>query len=139
MPKAPKEYFSRPIVTLALDSQGQEITFRQMISVIVLFCAGAHIDGLFNQRELQTIIKTIVKEFGISEEHAEELYEVGEHLLLEQKLIRKYVDVVNETYNKEQKRRVFELLMEVTAADGGPVEEEAILRKHVKRLFEIDV
>lgn len=139
MRKAPVEYFRHAPITIAVDSQGREISFRQMISVVVLFCAGAHIDGLFNERELQMIITAVAREFGVQAEHAEELYEVGEYLLLEEKNVRKYVQVVNECYSKEQKRRVFELLMEITSVDGGPVEEEALLRQHVKRLFDIEV
>lgn len=98
------------------DSLGEERRIQVATAVILLEVA--HADEDFSESEREYILDILKNQFSLDEESVHELVQVSEEQLRRSIDIWHFTEIINNSYDSEEKYRVIEKVWQVIYADG---------------------
>jgi uncharacterized tellurite resistance protein B-like protein len=98
------------------ESSGEERRIQVATAVILLEVA--HADEDFSESERVHILDILKTQFGLDKESVRELVQVSEEQLRKSIDIWHFTDIINTSYDSEEKYRVIEKVWQVIYADG---------------------
>jgi uncharacterized tellurite resistance protein B-like protein len=98
------------------DSLGEERRIQVATAVILLEVA--HADEDFSESEREHILDILKSQFSLDEESVQELVQVSEEQLRRSIDIWHFTEIINNSYDSEEKYRVIEKVWQVIYADG---------------------
>ncbi len=101
------------------EEQERESPVRDVrVAACALFLEMANIDGEFSEKERAKFFSIIKKEYDLSSEVADQLFEEAAAELRSSLDLWKFTNLVNENYTDAEKIKVIELLWKIIFADG---------------------
>jgi uncharacterized tellurite resistance protein B-like protein len=98
------------------DKLGEERRIQVATAVILLEVA--HADEDFSESEREHILDILKDQFSLDEESVQELVQVSEEQLRRSIDIWHFTEIINNSYDSEEKYRVIEKVWQVIYADG---------------------
>ena len=83
-----------------------------------LLCEAAYMDGSYDSKEKEIIVKLIKKQFNLNEEEALIIVNSGEQLSQESSQIYGFTRAIKQSWKLENRIKILEMLWEVAFADG---------------------
>ena len=108
------------------------------LACAALLCEAASMDGTYDDKEKQVIIKLIRKQFDLSEEEAINIVSEGEKLSEESSQIYGFIRIIKKSWNLEKRIKILEMLWEVAYADDFLDPTEDMLIRRVAGLIHVE-
>jgi uncharacterized tellurite resistance protein B-like protein len=107
------------------------------VAVTALLLEMGKIDHSFTSDEMDHVVSTITKKFGLSRENADAIMEEAERELRDSVDLWQFARTINEHYSNDEKIRLIERLWEVVYVDGEMNRHEHYLMNKVSKLLRI--
>jgi uncharacterized tellurite resistance protein B-like protein len=108
------------------EDEGRQL----QIATCVLLLEVAHADDEFSAEEQETIDRLLAERFQFSKQETDELVNLAQGARQSQDDLYTFCRLVNESYSRERKLAVLELLWEVVYSDGVlEAHEDALMHK----------
>lgn len=117
------------------DSLGEERRIQVATAVILLEVA--HADEDFSESEREYILDILKNQFSLDEESVQELVQVSEEQLRRSIDIWHFTEIINNSYDSEEKYRVIEKVWQVIYADGRLDKYEDYIVHKLARILHI--
>lgn len=122
---------------LEKDASGRIVDRRLRICVAVLLWEMANIDGNRSDEEFSTIVRSIDHEFHFTDTESGEVISAAAYLKQQQVLLERIVAEINDGYSIEQRRHLFDLILDVAEADNHVVPSERALAIYLKEKLKL--
>ena len=103
-----------------------------------LLCEAAYMDGSYDIREKEIIVKLIKKQFNLDDEEALIIVNSGEQLSQESSQIYGFTRAIKQSWKLENRIKILEMLWEVAYADGVLDPAEDMLIRRVAGLIHVE-
>ena len=103
-----------------------------------LLCEAAYMDGSYDSKEKEIIVKLIKKQFNLNEEEALIIVNSGEQLSQESSQIYGFTRAIKQSWKLENRIKILEMLWEVAYADGVLDPAEDMLIRRVAGLIHVE-
>lgn len=117
------------------DTLGEERRIQVATAVILLEVA--HADEDFSESEREHILDILKNQFSLDEESVHELVQVSEEQLRRSIDIWHFTEIINNSYDSEEKYRVIEKVWQVIYADGRLDKYEDYIVHKLARILHI--
>jgi len=117
------------------DNLGEEQRIQVATAVILLEVA--HADEDFSESEREHILDILKNQFSLDEESVHELVQVSEEQLRRSIDIWHFTEIINNSYDSEEKYRVIEKVWQVIYADGRLDKYEDYIVHKLARILHI--
>lgn len=117
------------------DNLGEERRIQVATAVILLEVA--HADEDFSESEREHILDILKNQFSLDEESVHELVQVSEEQLRRSIDIWHFTEIINNSYDSEEKYRVIEKVWQVIYADGRLDKYEDYIVHKLARILHI--
>ncbi len=103
---------------------------RLQVATCALLLEAAHADDVFSAAELKTIMALVGRRFNLTDEQTTELLHVADAERQRSGDLYQFARLVNESFSRERKLAVVELLWQVVYSDGVlEAHEDALMHK----------
>lgn len=117
---------------LTIDSKGQPSDRDLVVSTLVLLSTIAHADNEFEQQELASIATSLFTEFEISQNEAGDLLEIAEFLRKDGSKIEKFIEIINDNFDADQKLMILAMVWRVIISDGQAEKFETAMASQIR-------
>jgi uncharacterized tellurite resistance protein B-like protein len=119
---------------LARDAHGDPADLDLRVATVALLLEIARHDDRYPSRELQTILHGVEREFGLSLKDAEALMGEAEQARRARGSVESFAEKLVRRYDREQRKRIAELVWKVVYADLVVERAEVAFATHVVEL-----
>ncbi len=121
------------------DRKGDNLVEERRIQVAtaVILLEVAHADEDFSESEREHILDILKNQFSLDEESVHELVQVSEEQLRRSIDIWHFTEIINNSYDSEEKYRVIEKVWQVIYADGRLDKYEDYIVHKLARILHI--
>ena len=103
-----------------------------------LLCEAAYMDGAYDSKEKEIIVKLIKKQFNLDDEEALIIVDSGEQLSQESSQIYGFTRAIKQSWKLENRIKILEMLWEVAYADGVLDPAEDMLIRRIAGLIHVE-
>jgi len=107
------------------------------IATCALFVEIARIDETFTQKEMETVLSILKKQYNLSREHADVLIAEAEKELENSVDLWQFAKLINENYSNDEKLELVEMLWQIVYVDGKMDAYEHYLMSKLKNLLRL--
>ncbi len=136
MYKSFKDYISGKTF-LELDKDGKPTNVKLRVAVVALLWEMAHVDGHRDPKEYEQIVTAIDREFHLMDEQTGHLIMTADFLRRESDQVNRYITEINQSYDREQRLHLYDLIIQVAHADRRITKEEESFAEFLKLKFEL--
>ena len=131
-----KRFFGKQ--TDASDDAGVDAPQHDIrVAACALFLEMANIDSEFKGAESEHVVELMRTEFGLADEHAQELLRVAKAELDGSIDLWRFTNRINKNYSKEEKLQIVEMIWKVVYEDGHLSDHENYLVKKLGHMLRI--
>ena len=131
-----KDFFNSNIAPEAGEKKETDEK-RLQVATCALFLEMAKMDDEFSDDERERILSILKKEFGLTDERAEELIGLAELELKASVDLWQFTNLINDAYSPEEKVKIMEMIWRVVYADGHLDKHEDYLVKKLTKLLNL--
>lgn len=121
-----------------LPSEAEDHDKKLQVATAALFVEIATADGDFSEEERSRIIKTMKKEFILSDECVKDLVELSEEKVKDSISVYEFASVINDHFDKKEKLQLLRNLWRVIYTDGKLNQYEDRLIKIIGGTLNLD-
>ncbi|MFT5232444.1 MAG: putative tellurite resistance protein B-like protein [Candidatus Krumholzibacteriia bacterium] len=126
-----KSFFQEKVA----PASAQDDTDRLQVATCALLLEAAHADDDFSDEEMVTIMALVAKRFQMTDQEASELLHVADEERTLSGDLYQFARLVNDSFTRERKFAVIELLWQVVYSDGVlEAHEDSLMHKMGKML-----
>lgn len=131
-----KRFFSR-VTDNTPEASDQQIEHDIRVATCALFLEMARIDETFTDAEMQVILSTLEKKYGLAQEHADALLAEADQELQQSVDLWQFASLINENYSIEEKIEIVETLWRIVFVDQKMDKYENYLMHKVSNLLRL--
>ena len=131
-----KDFFNKNISEEGAEA-GPDADRRIQVAASALLVEMARVDDEFSEEEGERIISLLKKEFGLTDELAQELVDMAELELKASVDLWQFTSLINTNYSPDEKIKLMELVWRVIYADGKLDKHEDYLVKKIANLLNL--
>ncbi len=124
--------------SLKIDARGKPTSFDTKVATTVLFLHMANADKFVDIREIQTIIKGLIKQFEVTEKVVGSLVCTAELLVAAPNRLPELLTIINTNFNDDQKITIISELVRIMHADGIVATIEAELGNYIAKVLHLN-